>query len=133
MGEDLDAGFGLVAEGDVEGFGSIVFDLYFNVRNSVLDATFVYCFEEGSSYALAPGVWAYVEVFDAGEVCPRGDVEAVGQKEDTDDPVLFPGGEYLHVSGLDGLAQSVGEIPGDGFAVPQGFFEESQGFGEAGL
>ena len=121
---------GLEAQPGVEDLGSVVFDLYFNVRNAALRATFVYRFKQGPSDAPASGFRRNVEVFDAGEVCARGDVEAVGEDEETDDPVLCQGGKYFHFSGLNGTAQSICEILGDRFAVSEKPFEKREGFGE---
>jgi hypothetical protein len=59
---------------------------------------------------LASGFRAHVEVFDTGEEPARGDVETVGEYGYAQYPVLRPGGQYLYVSGLDGLSQAAGEI-----------------------
>ena len=111
----------LETEGLVERLGLFIFHLYFNVRYATLCATVIYCFKQGAGDALASGFGAYVEVFDAGEVPARGDVEAIGEDEYTNDPAFRQSGQYLHVSGLNGPAQSLGEIPGDRFAVSEGF------------
>src|SRR5215208_6447822 len=87
--------------------------------------------EQGAADTLASGFRAHVEVFDAGEEPASGDVEAVGEDDYTQHLVLRPGGQYLHVSCLDGLSQAVGEIFGDRISIPESFFEERQGFGQA--
>ena len=48
-----------------------------------------------------------------------GDVEAVGEEGYAQYLVLRPGGQYLHVSGLDGLSHAVGENFGDRIPIPE--------------
>lgn len=130
MGENSNSSLRPVAEGGVEVLSPAVFDLYFNVRNAVRCTTFVYRFKQGSSDAAASCFRTYVEVFDAGEATACRDVQTVGENENTDDTVFCQGGKYLHVSALDGHAQSFGEIFGDRFAVSEGFFQEREWYGE---
>ncbi len=106
----------------VECPGLFIFYLYFNVRYAALCATVIYRFKQGTGDALASGFGAYVEVFDADEVPARGDVEAVGEDEYTNESAFRQSGQYLHVSGVDSPAQSLGEILGDRFAISEGFF-----------
>jgi hypothetical protein len=87
--------------------------------------------EQGAADALASGFLAHVEIFDAGEEPARGDVEAVGEDCYTQHLLICPGGQYLNVSGLDGLSQAVGENFGDGIPIPESSCEEIQGFGQA--
>jgi hypothetical protein len=121
----------LVAQGGVECFGCAVFGLCFNVRDVVLCATLMRRCEQGVADTLASGFRAHVEVFDTGEEPARGDVETVGEYGYAQYPVLRPGGQYLYFSGLDGLSQAAGEIRWHGISIPESFFEEIQGFGQA--
>lgn len=84
--------------------------------------------EQGAADALASGFLAHVKVFDAGEE----PAEAVGEDYYTQHLLLRPGGQYLNVSGLDGLSQAVGKILRQGIAIPESFVEERQGAGQAG-
>ena len=117
--EDTHAFLRPKAESRVERFGLFVFDLYFNVRNFVCCATFICCFKEGFSHALASGFRADVKVFYAGEEATGRDVEAVGEDCHSECTVFGPSGQYLYVSGFDGFAQSYGEGFGDGLAVSE--------------
>jgi hypothetical protein len=104
LGENPYASLGRVAEGSVESFGRFVFDLYFNIRYLACRATFVRCRKEGRSHPLASGFRSYVEVFDAGEEGARRDVGAVGEYGHAQYLAFGSGGEYIYVSGFDGLA-----------------------------
>jgi hypothetical protein len=90
---------------------------------------FFRCCKKGLSYTLASGYRADVEIFDAGEEATCGDVEAVSEDGHADCTVMRPGGEYLQVSGLDGIAQALDESFWDGLAISERLFEERQGFG----
>ena len=108
----------LVAQSGVESLGTVVFYLYFNVRDAAPGATFVCCSKEGLPDALAPGFGADVEVFDCGEERGCGDVGAVGEDGHAGYLALDPCGQYLDVSVFDGPAQAFGEDRRQGLAVP---------------